>query len=248
MDETLSLQDKIPPENGVYKKGNRWFVRFDAASDGAEFPPDVARAIGTGLRIERRSQSKTHPQLERMRNAMVCHEAALYAIGLIHRDDVLIGGFVYPMFGIREFRSFNSVDEFASYLRQKIGDSCGFVQVVVGRDLHDLQHSFLVGFDSLGRAVCAEKEDSEKPFQVSSLDRIFDRFARGYWAAGTIEDVREGPIAREFRERLERRKQSEEIFENLDPGVRALLSEIGAIGVLSLVSQVARGSFSIRQM
>ena len=133
-------------------------------------------------------------------------------------------------------------------MRQKIGDSCGFVQVVVGRDLHDLQHSFLVGFDSLGRAVCAEKEDSEKPFQVSSLDRIFDRFARGYWAAGTIEDVREGPIAREFRERLERRKQSEEIFENLDPGVRALLSEIGAIGVLSLVSQDASGSFSIRQM
>lgn len=48
-------QEQMPPENGVYQKEGKWFMRFDSKSDGVELPEKVARVIRVALLAERRA-------------------------------------------------------------------------------------------------------------------------------------------------------------------------------------------------
>lgn len=192
--------ERMQIEPGVHEKEGKWYMRLDERSDGVEIPRDMANVMRAALWMERHRESSE--VVKRSLADIDCHQTAFFAIGLLSAEGMHER---YPydasLFRKNEYWKAKNVDDLTNRIQSALGDRLGLVQAVREDYLPLTQqsfrahvgHSFLAGFDTLGRGVCFEKVNPGLPFKINSLRNIYGRYAYGstqhLWAAKVLEDI-----------------------------------------------------------
>lgn len=175
-------------------------MRPDAQSEGAELPEDMARQIRLDLRIERRMGNPLNYKSRAFHNEIDCHQTALRAIGM---GDSARNLFRFPN---ERFKTFQSLDETTSYIRDAVGKKMGLAQIKGSAEM--IWHSFLTGVDELGRIICFERGTGEdSSFYVVLFEDIYksyesyaEREMYGvimfpiYWAVGPVDEIKQSSL------------------------------------------------------
>lgn len=186
----------------VYGQGGKYFMRASREGVGVEVPKQVANTINIAVTGARRGP---------LRN-INCHRVALYALGLIRKDDPRHGtqnypDYQYPLFPFDEFEAFSTTKALKSFIQSKIGDSLGVVQVSgyvdhektrIGRRGEEnmyptVAHTLVARFNSAGNLVCFEQENYKRPARVTNIEEIFNRYQeygyQYYWNARRADEL-----------------------------------------------------------
>lgn len=211
---------------GVYEKGGKWFMRLDDKSDGAEVPADIAKVMKLALWAERRTEDFRNTKTENISHDYIleddmdyvdginCHLAVFYAIGLLNVREKLRNPQERSslIFAKDAFQYFESVEDLSRYIKTKIGNKIGLVQV--GHYALDNQqgkfrslHTFIVGVDGLGRVVCFDKMGWKYAFRLVSIETMYSDITGGRpallpWATGLIDEIKESSLARAVRDQV----------------------------------------------
>lgn len=195
------LRERIKVESGVHQKDGKWFLRLDGRSEGAEIQPTIAKIVKASLWAE--NNKKSNKLVQDYFQNINCHQVALFSAGILRGEGMSrSNNYEISLFKTKEFKKFGHVAELTKYLREKLGDKFGLVQIAEKKYLLpseapfpiEVLHSFLAGFDSLGRVVCYEKCGTSEPFRVVALEKIFRETwhqppSDHAWAAIPIEDI-----------------------------------------------------------
>lgn len=187
------------PTGDVHEVDGKWFMRLDPDSRGVEIPPEVAQVVRVGLwanqrKGARRGSESNHKTTDAYWD-INCHKTVLYALGLIDSESpsrIDYGIRLLPREAFQLVEG-DGASEFEKEAPAILNGRLGLAEIVEMKDgkikttrdgeVDRVAHSFLVGFDEHGKAVCFEKIGySERPFRVTSVQEVFTEYPRTGWA------------------------------------------------------------------